>query len=87
MGEGIREDLKNLIAQARAEDKLIYSQYQQLWFTPGELEKANAENRFLWGLVNWELRSRDERESIATRNFNEAKKEYENAVASCRKRD
>ncbi len=53
--------LEWLIQQARDEGKYLYCSYQNLWFSPDELEQSNKEGRFRWGAVNWVLRSPDER--------------------------
>lgn len=51
--EAIKAELRPLIAQARKERKLLITGYQSLAFTPTELEKALAENKFVWGRANW----------------------------------
>lgn len=48
--------LQPLITQARKEGKWLHCYYQDIWFSPDELEAANQEGRFLWGAVNWTLR-------------------------------
>lgn len=53
--------LRNLIQRARDERKALWCSYQDLWFSPDELEKANDEGRFCWGVVNWKLRDPNER--------------------------
>ena len=52
---------EQLIEQARAERKLIYCRYQQLWFGPDELEALNKQGRFRWGAVNFTLRDPQEK--------------------------
>jgi len=54
--DAIRESLKPLIQLARERGVWIWCGYQGLWFSPDDLEKANAEGKFLWGGVNWKLR-------------------------------
>lgn len=49
-------DLSPLIAQARTERKWLHCSYQDLWFSPSDLEEKNREGRFLWGPINWTLR-------------------------------
>jgi hypothetical protein len=49
------EPLKKLIEKARKERKWLVSTYQQLWFSPDELETANNEGRFCWRPTNWTL--------------------------------
>lgn len=52
----IKEMLKPLIAEARASGQWLYTSYHGLWFSPDDLEKENANGKFLWGAVNWRLR-------------------------------
>lgn len=50
------KEMEPLIERAKKEGKWLWCRYQDLWFSPGELEKNMAEGRFRWGPVNWELR-------------------------------
>jgi len=59
--DAIKASLVPLIAEARATKKWLWCNYQDMWFSPSELEKANAEGRFLWGPINWRLRDPQER--------------------------
>jgi len=52
----MKVDLSKIISRARANGKWLYCSYQNLWFSPAELEAANRKGRFLWGEINWELR-------------------------------
>ncbi len=52
----IMRQLKPLIQQARNEGSWLHCTYQDLWFTPDELERNNQVGKFLWGPVNWTLR-------------------------------
>jgi len=47
--------LTMLIEQARNEGKWLHCAYQDLWFSPNELEKENANGRFRWRPENWEV--------------------------------
>jgi hypothetical protein len=60
--DAILTGLAPLFERADREGLMFHCSYQDLWFTPAELRKAHAEGRFLWGAVNWTLRSRQERE-------------------------
>jgi len=53
-------ELNALIAEAEHKGLWLFCPYQALWFSPSELRAANAEGRFRWGVVNWELRSPDD---------------------------
>lgn len=49
-------DLRDLFARAKAEGLWFYNPYQGMWFAPSELADNQAQGRFRWGHVNWELR-------------------------------
>ena len=55
--EMIRTQLRGLISEARETGLWLHCGYQDMWFTPDELEAANADDRFLWGPVNWQMRN------------------------------
>lgn len=48
--------LHSLIQNARSQRLWLWCSYQNLWFSPDELEAKNNEGKFLWGPVNWKLR-------------------------------
>lgn len=60
--EAIRMMLRPLIESARSRGMWLWCSYQDLWFSPDELEAKNSQGRFLWGPINWILR--DPREHI-----------------------
>lgn len=76
MGE-IADQLRGLIQQARSERKWLWCRYQDMWFSPDQLEEANRDGRFLWGPVNWQLRDPQERVDEARRRLESAEAEYE----------
>jgi hypothetical protein len=43
------DTLQPLISQARVQGKWLHCAYQNLWFSPDELEAENREGRFRWG--------------------------------------
>lgn len=53
--------LAPLKAEARANGTFLYCAYQDLWFSPDELDAHNAQGSFVWGPVNWQLRDPAER--------------------------
>jgi len=57
----ILDGLKPMFKKARKEGLWFSCNYQSLWFSPNELEKAHKQGRFAWGAVNWELRDPKER--------------------------
>ena len=59
----ILDSLRPLFERARKDGLWFHCGYQALWFSPDELEKANAEGRFIWGPINWTLR--DPQEHVA----------------------
>lgn len=69
--------LAPLIEQARAEGKWLWCNYQDIWFSPDELAKQNANGKFLWGPVNWKLRDPKERLTEAERRASDAQREVD----------
>lgn len=55
------ENLQDLINDARSRGLWLRCSYQNLWFSPDELEKYNREGQFRWGIVNFTLRNPHER--------------------------
>jgi hypothetical protein len=53
--------MQELFDRARSGGLWFRSAYQNLWFSPDELEQHNKDGRFRWSPVNWELRSPFER--------------------------
>lgn len=51
----VYEPLVELIEQAKQEGKYLHCAYQDICFTPFELEDLNHQGRFCWGPVNWQL--------------------------------
>lgn len=69
--EGPRE----LIEEARANGKWLHCAYQDLWFSPDELDAANRNGKFRWGPANWSLRDPQEMVAAADRRATNAKEE------------
>lgn len=61
MPDSNREQLAAMIKTARDTGKWLWCYYQDLWFSPDQLEKEHSKGRFLWGVVNWKLRDPHER--------------------------
>lgn len=53
--------MQDMFDEARKEGLWLYCSYQDLWFSPDELEAAQAEGRFRWGRTNWTLRDPKEK--------------------------
>lgn len=60
-------DLHTLIQQARQEGKWLRCGYQDLWFAPDRLEDEHRNGKFMWGVVNWQLREPTEQLEAAER--------------------
>lgn len=52
----IRELLRPLISEARETKQWLWCSYQDIWFSPDELDAHHDNGKFLWGPVNWKLR-------------------------------
>lgn len=52
----IVESLKPLFKEAREKSLWFHCNYQDLWFSPDELEKHQSNGQFMWGAVNWQLK-------------------------------
>lgn len=57
----LKPEMDALFAEAEARGLWFWSRYQDLWFSPKQLRAAQAEGRFRWGPVNWELHHPSER--------------------------
>lgn len=66
-----------LFKQARTEGKWFFSSYQQLWFSPDELEATQRAGRFRWGPDNWRLRDPTEYLAESKRTLDAAREEHE----------
>lgn len=74
--------LHEMINQARAQSMWLWCRYQDLWFSPDELESAHRSGRFMWGAVNWTLRHPSERLEAAELRLKEAQAERDRIAAS-----
>jgi hypothetical protein len=81
MTEKWMQALSALIDKAEAEGKWLFCSYQQLWFSPAELRAHNANDRFCWGVPNWQLRDPGERLAEADRAVADAKRQRD-AIAA-----
>lgn len=53
--EEILKDLQPMFIEARKSKFWFKSTYQDLWFSPDELEEKHKNDKFIWGKVNWKL--------------------------------
>lgn len=51
----VDDQMKALLAQARANGQWLRNRFHNLNFSPTELEKLQEEGRFRWGVASWEL--------------------------------
>ena len=58
--EEILDSLETMYNEAEEKGLWFHCSYQDLWFSPSELIKAQSEGRFIWGKKNWELRNPEE---------------------------
>jgi len=72
--------MNELIQKARKEKLWLHYSYQDLWFTPNELEKLQAEGRFRWGSINFSLRNPQEEVEWLKSKVAEAEKNLENFI-------
>lgn len=49
--------LEPMFKQADAEGLWFRSSYQDIWLSPDELRRYQADGKFVWGPINWELRN------------------------------
>jgi hypothetical protein len=76
--QAILDGLKPLFKKARKEKLLFQSNYDRdIIFTPDELKKAQAEGRFVWGPVNWELIEPERIKQWLKIKVDEAQKDYQ----------
>jgi len=76
--DAIINELQPLFEKAEAGGLWFFIPYQQMWFSPRELQQAQANGRFLWGVVNWQLRNPKEREAELERDIEAANRALEN---------
>ena len=57
----VMDGLRPMFKEARKKGLWFNSNYQDLWFSPDELEKLQKKGQFRWGAVNWVLRDPKEK--------------------------
>ncbi len=58
--DAIIASLKPMFDKADAERLLFYGNYHEIWFTPDDLRAHHRQGKFIWGPVNWTLRTRED---------------------------
>lgn len=53
----IIKGLKPLFEKAKRENLWFYNENKDIWFSPEELIEEQKQGYYMWGVVNWELRS------------------------------
>lgn len=69
--------LQQKIDQAKKEGKWLRVHYQDLWYSPEQLEKENATGNFRWDANNFELRDPREKLKQLQEKLDAALEEYE----------
>lgn len=78
-------ELRELIGRARHEGKWLWCHYQDLWFSPDQLETQNKQGKFVWGAVNWKLRDPQERLDEANARYVQAQAERDRIADEIRR--
>lgn len=73
--------MEELFQKAEREGLWFFCSYQQLWFSPSELRKAQSEGRFRWGAENWKLRDPQEAVDNLDRNIRALNTERERLLS------
>jgi len=50
------DQMDRMIQEAKERGLWLVSNYQQIWFSPRQLQVARAKGKFLWGPENWTLK-------------------------------
>lgn len=74
-------EMNAMIDLAAAEGKWLHCGYQDIWFSPAGLRKAQAAGKFCWGPINWSLRDPAEQLQEAERRVQQAEAERDRIVA------
>lgn len=53
--EEIIQELEPMFIEARNKKLWFRSTYQDIWFSPDELENEQKNNKFVWGVAHWRL--------------------------------
>ena len=56
----IRDELREMILEAKNTNQVIHCQYQDLWWTPTEFANDLDDGRFHWGRKNFTIRDPSE---------------------------
>ena len=73
----IKDGLAPMFERARKEKLWFRSFYQNMWFSPDELQAKHDEGELLWGAVNWELVDPNKKIKYLENEIEEKKKEIE----------
>lgn len=80
--EEIIESLKPMFVTARKENLWFHTVYQDLWFTPDQLEKHHKEGKFVWGEKNWQLKKPTEKIKSIEKEIEQLQNFKRNLIAS-----
>jgi len=79
----VREQMKPMLERARAEGLWFHCFYQDMWFSPDQLEAEQENGNYLWGSLNWTLKDPKARLSqmdLEIKNMQTKRKEFENSI-------
>ncbi len=57
----IMKSMEPLFEKAKQDNLWLHSSYQDLWFSPEELEELQSQGKHLWWAENWVLKSPHEK--------------------------
>lgn len=80
--EAILKSLEPMFKRAEKEGLWFHSAYQDMWVSPKELRDYQKDNRFIWGIDNWELRDPEEKINVLLKNI----ESFKDAIYEIRKR-
>lgn len=80
-------DLNAMMERAINQNLWFHCCYQDLWFSPSELQAAWTEGRFRWGAVNWTLRNPSERRAELAAEREAKDRELEDFESRVRRED
>jgi len=75
--ERTEEVLRDMVAEAKTKDCLIYCHYQGIWWTPKEFEAQLDMKKFLWGIENFKLRNKEDKIRSLIRARDDAQRELD----------
>jgi hypothetical protein len=69
--------MEKIILEAERRGLALHCDYQDLWFSPAGLRKAQADGRFRWGPVNWAILDPRDKYNAMLKRADDMRKEAE----------